>query len=31
MAKAGLPVDIVGGTSVGSAMGAALALGVPAE
>ncbi len=31
MAEAGLPVDIIGGTSVGSAMGGAFALGVPAE
>lgn len=31
MAEAGIPVDIVGGTSVGSAMGGAFALGVPAE
>lgn len=31
MAEVGLPVDIVGGTSVGSAMGGAIALGVPAE
>lgn len=31
MREAGLPVDIVGGTSVGSAMGGAIALGVPAE
>ncbi len=31
MAEAGLPVDIVGGTSVGSAMGGAFALGVPPE
>lgn len=30
MQEAGLPVDIVGGTSVGSAMAAAIALGVPA-
>ncbi|MBY4894965.1 patatin-like phospholipase family protein [Rhodobacteraceae bacterium N5(2021)] len=31
MNELGLPVDIVGGTSVGSAMGGAIALGVPAE
>lgn len=31
MGEIGLPVDIVGGTSVGSAMGGAIALGVPAE
>jgi len=31
MAEAGLPVDIVGGTSVGSAMAGAIALGVPAQ
>lgn len=31
MSEIGLPVDIVGGTSVGSAMGGAIALGVPAE
>lgn len=31
MAEQGIPVDIVGGTSVGSAMGGAIALGVPAE
>ena len=31
MGEAGLPVDIVGGTSVGAAMGGAIALGVPAE
>lgn len=31
MGEMGLPVDIVGGTSVGSAMGGAIALGVPAE
>ncbi|MBF9043332.1 cyclic nucleotide-binding domain-containing protein [Rhodobacterales bacterium HKCCE4037] len=31
MAEAGFPVDIVGGTSVGSAMAGAFALGVPAE
>ncbi|ABD53839.1 patatin-like phospholipase family protein [Jannaschia sp. CCS1] len=31
MNEMGLPVDIVGGTSVGSAMGGAIALGVPAE
>ncbi|NKX44124.1 patatin-like phospholipase family protein [Roseicyclus persicicus] len=30
MEEAGLPVDIVGGTSVGSAMAGAMALGVPA-
>lgn len=31
MTEQGIPVDIVGGTSVGSAMGGAIALGVPAE
>lgn len=31
MTEAGLHVDIIGGTSVGSAMGGAIALGVPAE
>ncbi len=31
MTEIGLPVDIVGGTSVGAAMGGAIALGVPAE
>jgi len=31
MLDAGLPIDIVGGTSVGSAMAGAIALGVPAE
>lgn len=30
MEEAGLPIDIVGGTSVGSAMAGAIALGVPA-
>lgn len=30
MQEAGLPIDIVGGTSVGSAMAGAIALGVPA-
>lgn len=31
MEEAGLPIDIVGGTSVGSAMAGAIALGVPAQ
>lgn len=31
MQEAGLPIDIVGGTSVGSAMAGAIALGVPAQ
>ncbi|PWK59353.1 patatin-like phospholipase family protein [Roseicyclus mahoneyensis] len=31
MQEAGLPIDIVGGTSVGSAMAGAIALGVPAH
>lgn len=31
MEEIGLPIDIVGGTSVGSAMAGALAIGVPAE
>jgi len=31
MEDAGLPIDIVGGTSVGSAMAGAIALGVPAQ
>lgn len=31
MAELGIPVDIVGGTSVGSAMAGAMALGVPSE
>ncbi len=31
MSEQGWPLDIVGGTSVGSAMGGAIALGVPAE
>jgi NTE family protein len=31
MEEAGLPIDMVGGTSVGSAMGGAIALGLPAS
>jgi len=31
MREVGIPADIIGGTSIGSAMGAAIALGVPPE